>query len=492
MMRIRFPLYAKVLVWFFLNLLFLGLICYGFVKVQFRVGLDSLLMGRTGDRIQAVADIIAAELGASPASQWDEILQRFGRAYQVTFLLLRSDGTPAAGAHVALPADVLSRVVFRRGPPDFAGRGPPRFRSPGPATDFPPPDPPRPPLSPPRFMLRTENPTRYWVGVRLPPPRAPPPRPGPMVLLAVSPSLWGGGLFFDLTPWIAVGAGVVFFSVLFWLPLVRGVTRSISQLTRATEQIAQGRFQTRVEAARRDELGQLGEAVNQMAGRLDGLVSGQKRFLGDIAHELCSPIARIQVALGILEQRTDPKQKPYVNDLQEEVQHMSGLVSELLSFSKASLEPAAVKLQAVSLRDVATRAARREADGRAEVRLEMPDGLLVRADPELLARALANLVRNAVRYAGHAGPITLSGRAEAGQVIITVTDCGPGVPEASLAQLFDPFYRPEPSRSAETGGAGLGLAIVKTCIESCRGTVSCRNRRPAGWEVTVRLEAAPG
>ena len=75
-------------------------------------------------------------------------------------------------------------------------------------------------------------------------------------------------------------------------------------------------------------------------------------------------------------------------------------------------------------------------------------------------------------------------------MLITVADCGSGVPEAELAQIFDPFYRLDSSRDASTGGVGLGLAIVKTCIESCRGTVSCRNRQPSGLEVALRLQSA--
>src|SRR5262249_27864572 len=155
------------------------------------------------------------------------------------------------------------------------------------------------------------------------------------------------GLFFDSGPWIAVGFGCVLVSVLFWLPLVRGITRSIFQITAATEQIADGRFDTRVSVRRNDELGRLGNAINQMAIRLAGFVTGQKRFLGDIAHELCSPIARIQMALGILEQRADPDQKERLADLREEVDLMSNLVNELLSFSKASIGQASIRLQPV-------------------------------------------------------------------------------------------------------------------------------------------------
>ena len=76
-------------------------------------------------------------------------------------------------------------------------------------------------------------------------------------------------------------------------------------------------------------------------------------------------------------------------------------------------------------------------------------------------------------------------------MVITVADLGPGVPEASLQQIFDPFFRAEPSRSRDTGGVGLGLAIVKTCVEACRGTVTARNHAPRGLEVQIVLKAAP-
>src|SRR5439155_20847176 len=134
------------------------------------------------------------------------------------------------------------------------------------------------------------------------------------------------------------------FSALLWFPLIRGITRSIGQMTQATREIAEGRFDGRVNERRRDELGALGQSVNRMAARLAGFVTGQKRFLGDTSNELCSPIARIQMALGILEQRADEKQKAYVADLREEVQHISNLVNELLSFSKASLGASTVTL----------------------------------------------------------------------------------------------------------------------------------------------------
>jgi two-component system sensor histidine kinase CpxA len=226
-----------------------------------------------------------------------------------------------------------------------------------------------------------------------------------------------------------------------------------------------------------------------MASRLAGFITGQKRFTSDIAHELCSPIARMQMAVGILEERAEPKDKQYVQDLSEEVQHISGLVNELLSFSKASLGATSLRLETVMLRPLAEKATKREARNEAEVRVDIPDELTAIADPELVVRALANLVRNAVRYAGETGPITIQARPLEGEVELIVADCGPGVPEEELPKLFDPFYRVDTSRARETGGVGLGLSIVKTCIESCHGSVTCRNRQPSGFEVVILLPA---
>jgi two-component system sensor histidine kinase CpxA len=115
---------------------------------------------------------------------------------------------------------------------------------------------------------------------------------------------------------------------------------------------------------------------------------------------------------------------------------------------------------------------------------------MVTADADLLARALSNLLRNAVRYAGKSGPITVTARREQNEVLIAVADSGPGVPANDLPRIFDPFYRADASRDRATGGVGLGLAIVKTCIESCGGAVTCRNREPAGFEVTLRLPSS--
>jgi two-component system sensor histidine kinase CpxA len=339
-------------------------------------------------------------------------------------------------------------------------------------------------------MTHTTEPSRYWVILPARVHQAGNPHSGPMALVIVSDSLSAGGLFFDVTPWLVTGAAALLLSVLLWFPLVHGINRSIAQMTEATRQIAAGHFDTRVNERRRDELGTLGRAINQMAARLDGLVSGQKRFLGDVAHELCSPLAKLRVSLAILGQHQKTDREKYLANAEDEAAHMASLVNELLSFSKASLSAQAATLRPIKALEAADKAVRREVVEGIALQVEIPPDLQLMADAELLVRALANLVRNSIRYAGEAGPITLSGRREGNQILLTVSDCGPGVPANELARIFDPFYRVDVSRDRATGGVGLGLAIVKTCVEACGGSVSCRNREPKGLEVTLQLRAA--
>ncbi|MEO6788861.1 MAG: HAMP domain-containing sensor histidine kinase [Chthoniobacteraceae bacterium] len=550
--RLSFPLPAKILVCFVANLALLAGVAVYVAQGQFRFGLDSLLTGSSGERIQVLSSLVVSALEGHKRSDWPAILQRIADISHVQIAAVLNDGTRLAGTIMDPPAAVLTKLAdgnadpfdrppgprpprvgggdgfppgpVRGGPPrgnpprdlqpdgqsrripprpgpngDFPQMrddGPPDFRDGRPPSpDFPPPDGPPPP-SPggpnglPKFIVHAGKPAMYWIGVRTPLPTDTG-RPGPPTTLLIAvPSLATGGLLLDVSPWLWVGAGVLVCSVLLWLPLVRGITRSIGQMTGAAGQMAQGQFGTRVDTARRDELGRLGESLNHMAGRLGEYVTGQKRFLGDIAHELCSPLARMEMALGVLEQRAAAEQIDHVNDVREEVRHMSSLVNELLSFSKAGLRAKELELRPVPLAELCRRVIAREAEGKADISVSVDAALKVLGDPDLLARAVGNVLRNAVRYAGDAGPIVLIATARGADVTLAITDSGPGVPPETLHRLFDPFYRPESARTREGGGSGLGLAIVKSCMEACGGSVTVRNVKPSGLEVGMVMSRA--
>lgn len=525
-MKLRLPLYARILGLFLLNILVIAGAFLLVFRMQHSLGLDSFLAGQANQRVRALSDVVIRELQESPATEQQAVLDRFAASFGLELYVFAVSGEQLAGKPVALPREI-ERTMRRQTPGRVAlpGEDPGLMRLPPADTlpqDPPPPpealDPePRPeppfrrgnpeagrgfgpgprgpegagrPILAPGFFIKTTEPTRYWAGRYFLARQTQRPRAQVHVLFIVSDSITGGGLFFDFTPWILAGCGGLLLSALLWLPFARSITRSVGRMTRTTEEISVGRFEARVAVKRSDELGRLSEAINEMAGRLEGFVSGQRRFLGDIAHELCSPLARIQTALGILEQRAEAKDQPYVKDLQEEAEHMSQLVGELLSFSKASMDRSKVALDPVSVAEVVTHAARREQVEGVVIRQEVPEGARVVANTELLQRAVANLLRNAIRHAGSAGPISVTANTDGDHVLLSVSDRGPGVPPESLSKLFDPFYRVDESRTRDTGGVGLGLTIVKTCVESCGGTVSASNRPEGGLRVELRLKRA--
>lgn len=307
-MTLRLPLFGRILIWLLLNLLILG-IAFG-VFLWTELGGDSLLGRVAGDRSMAAANALMAELRDRPVTEWEKAMARFEEAYPVRVLLLREDGSRFLGARLEVPPELSFRLRQIAGPgpgpgPDDRRPGHPpgmfpedRF-DPGPnGNPGPPPSRPgmRSPSGGPRVYIRAGRPPRYWL-IHGNPIRGPG-LPRGLRMAMVSESLSAGGLFFDLQSWFWAASAVLAVSVLWWLPFVRGITRSVSQMTFATERIAEGRFNTRVPEDRGDELGRLGGAINRMSGRLDGLVNGQKRFLGDVAHELCSPLARMEMALG--------------------------------------------------------------------------------------------------------------------------------------------------------------------------------------------------
>jgi two-component system sensor histidine kinase CpxA len=482
------PLSRKILCLALLNLTLLGVVLVVFARSQFQLSSESLLLGPARDRIVAIADSFSLALETTPASARDGLFAEYAKRYGADIFLTNPQGEAIVGPSVDFSRelrDKLERIApppQRRPPPPRKGRDDEEDRLP------PPPRTPSPSES--AFLVITHDPVLYWAGARIPVrlPEMDGQRPG--ILLLRSSSFFNSNLFFDWRLWIAVALSVMGVSVLCWLPFVRGLTQSIGEMDRVTKQIAEGRFDVKVANRRGDELGDLGRQINLMAARLQGFVKNQKRFLGDIAHELCAPIARIQFALGILEQKAAEADRSNVATLHDEIQEMSGLVNELLSFSKAGMNPEAAPVTAVPLALVVQRAIAREAFSGVQIEANVPPDLVAMANESHLVRALSNVLRNAIRYAGSAGPITIGAGREGTSVALTVADCGPGLPEAELEEVFAPFYRPEASRDRESGGAGLGLAIVKSCVELCRGTVKCRNRTPSGLEVTIYLDAA--
>jgi two-component system sensor histidine kinase CpxA len=500
-MKPRFRLSTKILLLATGNVAALALVFLLFVRWQLGQDFESFLMTTARERIVSEARSIALEMRDSDPLNWSNILAEHSRQHGVTFSLVQPDGTWVAGPRLDLPQALKERIALPPGGPGGPGGGPGRFGGgPPPWESGAPRD--RRPVPPARVLINygvgpfltvatSRDGFHYWVSMRtLIPPSGPFGRPERGVLLIASPTLFTNPFFFQLRPWLTIGLVAMLVSALCWLPLVRGLTRSITQMTTATAKIAEGDFDTQLEVRRRDELGLLGASINRMAARLGAFTHGQKRFLGDVAHELRSPLGRMQLALGILDRKVDESGAEYLKDLAEDVKVMSSLTDGLLEFAKAEMRQDSVQLSPLPLADLVHRAIKAEARPGVEITADIDPTLQVMAENESLFRALANLLRNAVRYAGDAGPIQVSAEKQGAEIRISVQDHGPGVPPDSLDRIFEPFYRLEYARDRESGGAGLGLAIVRSCVEACHGRVAARNLSPHGLEVSLSLASA--
>ena len=507
MIKLTSSLLVKILGWFFLNLVLVVAAMAVFFAFQPQVNLHAIFGQEGSNRLRTTGMLILHDLHQTARTSWFEVLARHATIHKVDFVLVLEDGSRFASKDIDLPEKVTNRVrrVLRRKPLPPPHRGPPP-----PEVDDPQARPQNHAVDDirdlparrhigrkslrdhgkrPHLMMRTRQPTLYWSGIRIPVPPESSRPPAPAMLLAVSDSVTGHGFFFDPLPWMIVAAAIILISALMWVPMVRYITRPLARMTLATEEIANGSFDVPIHESRADEIGRLARAINHMTSRLSAFVKGQKRFLGDVAHELGSPIARIQFGLGALEQRVEGENRQRVIEVMEDVDNMSKLVNELLAFSRADMKSDTIKLERLDLLPVVQTAVRREKTPAAEIITKVDAGIRVMASSDLLTRAIANLVRNAAKYAEGAGPIYVTAEKRSDVVEIKVRDAGPGVPEDLVDQLFEPFFRPEASRDRGSGGVGLGLAIVKTCIETCKGTVSAANLQPNGFAVTITLNS---
>jgi two-component system sensor histidine kinase CpxA len=509
--KVSYPLSLKISLWLLLNLVLLAAAAFAFLVAQGGFSFDSLVRGPAGAHFQELAHTLAREYEAAPGKTSRAVLlTSYEKTHGARFYVFHPDLVDEPTPEQMLPPLVVPKVKERPpvrpapNPPARAQRAkrPPADRPANddrPAGERPVPredEPEGPPRGGPRaedeargrFVVRAGNPAAYWIGSRGNWGSFDGNRPNPAVVIARVDSWWGVIRFLNLQAWFFAAGGVFVFSLLFWLPLITSITRALRRLTHATEAIAEGHFDTRVPDQRRDELGHLGSSVNRMAARLDTLVNGQKRFLGDIAHELGSPIGRLQVATEILESRADPSLREHVADVREEVQQMATLVNELLAFTKAGLRPRDAELASVVLASLVQETLARE-HAAARVVVSAPPDLTARADAALLSRALGNLIRNALRYTAATDAIRLTVARDDSGVSLVVEDEGPGVPPEALARLGEPFYRPETARTRETGGAGLGLAIVRSSVAACGGEILFSNRTPRGFRAEIRLAA---
>ena len=292
---------------------------------------------------------------------------------------------------------------------------------------------------------------------------------------------------------------VLLFGGIFCFGLARYLTKPILNLRTTTNELAEGNLGARVATnltRRRDEIGELGRDFNGMAERLESMVKAQQRLLGDISHELRSPLARLGVALGLARQRSGKEAAASLDRIERESDNLNEMISQLLTLTRLESGTASRKRTNVDLSSLVREVAE-DADFEARslnrsVQVVSNDKCSINGVEELLRSAVENVVRNAVRFTpeGTAVEVALKRQNGAGDnfAIISVRDRGNGVPEESLEKIFRPFYRTEDARDRQSGGGtGLGLAITERAVRMHGGTVEASNAPGGGLAVEMKL-----
>ncbi|WP_334031383.1 ATP-binding protein [Alteromonas sp. P256] len=273
-------------------------------------------------------------------------------------------------------------------------------------------------------------------------------------------------------------------TILSWW-FARSLTSPILDIQSSAKKLASGQWDTRVGSAsnRHDELGELARDFNTMAARLQTMWGAQKRLLADVSHELRSPLARLQMALGLAyQQNVDPDT---LSRVEREAERMEALVAQLLTLSRVEAGHASLTKQPLGevLNDVFTDANFEAQNNNKQLCIAEVPQITVEVDSNMLCRAVENVIRNAIRHSKALTSVTFEH--DETQWHITISDDGDGLSLEECEQIFSPFYRATLARERESGGVGLGLSIAKAAVELHNGVICAEPQSDTGLKVTL-------
>ncbi len=262
--------------------------------------------------------------------------------------------------------------------------------------------------------------------------------------------------------------------------LTRRVLLPLSQMTRITRQLAAGNFSERMAVTSTDEIGQLGVAFNYMADGLEKLERLRKSMVADVAHELRTPLTNLRGYMeGLSDDVISPSQETF-QMLQQEILRLVHLVEDLSQLAKADAAKAYLKKDKLSIQALVEQMIALYIAGFQEKRIELkfrfaPEADEIKADKDKMLQALRNLIENARKYTPSEGKVEILTERQDNRSCVRFINSGPGIRSEHLPYIFERFYRADPSRSREGGGAGIGLSIVKELIEAHGGQVGAES-----------------
>jgi signal transduction histidine kinase len=297
----------------------------------------------------------------------------------------------------------------------------------------------------------------------------------------------------DRNTWIWRILAVILTGGLVCYGLARYLTSPITKLQSATKKLAEGELQTRVGkkiTRGGDELSQLARDFDEMAERIETLVTQEKRLTQDISHELRSPLARMNVALEIAKQKANADSQPILQRIEKESNRLNEMISRLLILSKLESGGQELEMQNINLKKLVEETVA-DADFEAQakdksVKITAIEDSRFQGSENLLRSAVENVLRNAVRYTDERTAVEVSLKNVNGDMVIDIKDYGGGVPEDELENLFRPFYRVGEARERKSGGVGLGLAIAQRAVFAHKGSIKARNTGK-GLQVEIKL-----
>jgi two-component system OmpR family sensor kinase len=280
------------------------------------------------------------------------------------------------------------------------------------------------------------------------------------------------------------------------IPLARSVTAPLAGLSKLVRRFGTGDLSARFRSRRKDEIGALGRAFDDMADRIAALRRSEKELLANVSHELRTPLARIRLALELVTDGDRDKVSSYLTDISEDLAELERLLDDVMSAARLDLarDSGGDALPPLHFEAIAGRTLVAAAAARFSVRYpervletEFPDDLpTLEADP-VVRRVFDNLLDNARKFSE--APVELSARrsADGAHFVVAVKDRGIGIAEQDQPRIFEPFFRSDPSRTRATGGVGLGLAVVRRIVEAHQGTIEVESDLGRGTRFVVTL-----
>lgn len=308
------------------------------------------------------------------------------------------------------------------------------------------------------------------------------------VTMAPVSSLWSGPQATRRLAVALVASGIVAFllSISLTRP-IRGLQSAVSQLGQGNYDIA-GLDQA---ARRRDEIGDLAREFQTMVSSLKSSTDARQRLMRDISHELRSPLARLRAAIELAELQAGHGDKPDLDRMTLECRRLDEMIGSVLALARAEHEDPNDHRQAFDLADLVSELVEdARFEGSAEdkgVDLNSVEHAPYMGYPALIASAIENVLRNALRHTRSGTSVVVDLRTSDRGVEISISDCGPGVPVQELEKIFEPFYRVQNGRDQPVGGTGVGLAITFRAVQRHGGAILARNRSQGGLEILISL-----